>query len=88
MLAELDRQLVEQITAKLWMRDGAPPEEHCQFHLVATIKKPRGLPALGLQVVVADLRLDANFFQLGHMLIAPRIPLLATLLVSEFSVIH
>lgn len=88
MLSQLDRQLVEQITSELWMRDRAPPEKHCQLNLIATVEKPRGLSTFGLQVMIADLRLDSDFLELGYVLIAPRIPFLATLLVSEFTVVH
>lgn len=88
MLPELDRQLVEQITPKLGMRDRAPTKEDCQLHLVTTIEEPGRLSALRLEVVIADLWLDANFLQLGDMLIAPGITLFTALLVSEFSVIH
>lgn len=88
MVPELNCQLVEKIAAELWMRDRSPPEEDSQLHLVTTIKKPCGLPALGLEVVITDLRLDADFLQLDDMLVAPGVPLFAALLISEFAVIH
>lgn len=87
-IAELLLQLLEQITPKLRMGDGPPPEEDTQLHLIAGIKKLRRLAPLGLKVVPANLRLDTNFLQARHMLRLARITLFPALFVSEFAVIH
>src|SRR5680860_1665442 len=74
---ELNQELIEKIATELRVCDRTATEQDSQFHLVAAIEEPRGLTALGLQVGLADLGLDANFLEPGDMLIAARLSLFA-----------
>lgn len=81
-------QLIEQPFADVRMGHLAPPEQHRQLDFVASVKKLRRLPALRLQVVVVDLGPNPDFFEFNHMLVAPRLPLFAALLVAELPIVH
>jgi len=88
MLPKLDGQLIEQIASELRMGNRPSPKENRELDLVAAIEKPGRLATLGLKVVIADLRLDPDFFQFDDVLIPSRVPFFATLLISEFAIVH
>ncbi len=81
-------QLIEQCPTDLRVRVLTSTKKYCQLDLVAVIKKLGGPAALGLKIVIVDLRSDPDFLQLDNVLILPGLALLAALLVPELSVIH
>jgi hypothetical protein len=85
---EQNRELIEQIAAKLRVSDGSASEQDRQFHLVAPIEEPRGLSPLGLKISLANLGLDANFLELRYMLMTLGITFFPRLFVTEFPVVH
>src|SRR5690606_35176452 len=72
----------------LRMRNRPSPEQHGKLDLVARLEKAFGLAALGLEIVLTDLRLDTHLLDLRDVLVLPRFPLLATLLVAVLAIIH
>ena len=88
MVAQLLCQSLEKLFPKFRMGNGTATEQDRQLHLIPTIQKPRGVAALGLQIVVADLRLDPNLFELNDVLIASGIALFSALLVPKLPIIH
>src|SRR5215217_2960135 len=82
------RELIEQRLPDVGMRHLPSAEQHRHLDLVPGIEELGGLTALRFQIVVVDLRPDANFFQLDHVLVSTRLAFFAALLVPELAVIH
>lgn len=88
MRAELIGKLIEQDPAKVWVSHFAAAEEDSQLDLIPGVEELRGLTTFRFEVMIIDLRPDTNFFQLDDMLMAARLTLFATLLVSKLAVVH
>src|SRR5215217_1711226 len=88
MRTELIGELIEKHFAEVRVGHLAAPEEDGQLDLVSGVEELRGLPTLGFQIVVVNLRPDANLFQLDDVLMTAGLPLFAALLVSKLAVIH
>ena len=70
------------------MRHLPPTEEHIDLHLVFFIQKSRDLFQLDLIVAFTDVRLQADLFEVRHMLVPLDAPLLFFLVIFVFAVIH
>jgi hypothetical protein len=85
---ELIGELIEQRFAQIRVGHLAAAEEDGQLDLVSGVEELRGLPTFGLEVMIIDLRPDADLFQLDNVLVAARLALFAALLVSKLPVVH
>ena len=85
---ELLGELIEQSLAQVRVGHLAAAEEDGELDLVPGVEELRGLSSLGLQVVVVDLRPDADFFQLDDVLMLAGLALLAALFVAVLAVVH
>lgn len=63
-------------------------EKNGEFDLIPIVQKFGGALALGLEIVIIDLRADAHFLQLNNVLILARFAFLPALLIAELAVIH
>jgi hypothetical protein len=85
---ELIGELIEQRSAQIRVGHLAAAEEDGQLDLVAGVEELRGLPTFGFEVMIIDLRPDADLFQLDNVLVSARLALFAALLVSKLPVVH
>lgn len=81
-------ELLKQPATDLRMRHLTTAEADGEFDLIAGFQKLRSLTPLGLQIVSADLRLNAQLLQIDDVLITARVSLLAALLIPESPIVH
>lgn len=63
-------------------------KSHREFDLIACFEELERQPALRLQVMLADLRAEADLFDVGRLLPLARFALAPALLVAELAIIH
>src|SRR3954470_798511 len=80
---ELIGELVEERFTQIRVGHLATAKEDSQLDLVAGVEELRGLATFRLEVMVIDLRSNADLFQLDDVLMAAGLALLATLFVPE-----
>jgi hypothetical protein len=81
-------KLVEKPPPNVRVRHFAPAEKHCQFDFVTRVQEPGSLPAFGFEIVIIDLRPNADFLKFDNVLVAARFTLFPALLIPELAVIH
>lgn len=85
---ELIGELIEQRLAQIGVGHLAAAKKDGEFHFVPGVEELGRLPPLRLEVVIVDLRPDANFFQFDDMLMTSRLALFPALLVAVLPVVH
>lgn len=85
---ELIGKLIEKGLPQVGVSHFATAEQDRKLNFIPGVEELGRLSPFRLEVVVVDLRPDANFFQLDDVLIPTRLALLAALLVPVLAVIH
>lgn len=88
MRPQLLGQLIEEAASNVGMRHLSTTEENRQLDFVTAIKEPGGLATLRFKIVIVDLGPNSHLFEFNDVLVLPRFPLFAALLVPELAVIH
>ena len=88
MRTELIGKLIEQRLPQVGVGHFASAEQHRKLDFIPGVEELGCLAPFGLEVVVVDLRPNADLFQLDDVLVTARLALLAALLVPVLAVIH
>ncbi len=81
-------KLIEKRLPQIGVGHFATAEQDRKLDFIPGVEELGRLSSLGLEVVVVDLRPDADLFQLDDVLVTTRLALLAALLVPVLAVIH
>src|SRR5262245_43612167 len=88
MRTELIGKLIEKGLPQIGVGHFASAEQDRKLDFIPGVEELGGLASLRFQIVVVDLRSDADLFQFDDVLVATRFALLAALLVPVLAVVH